>query len=56
MNLTLNLKSKLAGSKIPGLRVNNPKGLGSNNVGGDVEEDQNVIEGRKLYTEALRRG
>ena len=52
----LNLKSEWAGSKIPGLRVNNPKGLGSNNVGREIEEDGDIKEGRTLYREALRRG
>ena len=52
----LNLKSEWAGSKIPGLRVFNPKGLGSNKVGGEVEEEEYVLEGRRLYKEALRRG
>ena len=35
----LNLKSKWAGTKIPGLRVSNPKGLDSNKQGGEIEED-----------------
>ena len=52
----LNLKSEWAGSKIPGLRVFNPKGLGSTKLGGEVEEDEDVVEGRKLFSEALRRG
>lgn len=38
-NECLNLKSEWAGSKIPGLRVSNPKGLVSNKEGGEVEEE-----------------
>ena len=49
------MKSELAGSKIPGLRVSNPKGLKSNKEGGE-EEDQNQDEEVEIYREALRRG
>ena len=52
----LNLKSEWAGTKIPGLRVNNPKGLGSGKVGDDTEEGKGLQEGRDLYMEAIKRG
>ena len=54
----LNLKSEWAGTKIPGLRVNNPKGTGSNKEGGEIEdrEGTDIAEGREIFEEALRRG
>ena len=53
----LNIKLEWAGSKIPGLRVNNPKGVDSNKEGGDnEEEDAEIGKARTVYREALRRG
>ena len=51
----LNLKSEWAGSKIPGLRVSNPKGLVSNKEGGE-EENLDLEEGIQQFREAVRRG
>ena len=54
----LNLKSEWPGTKIPGLRVNNPKGTEYNKEGGEIEdrEGTDIAEGREIFEEALRRG
>ena len=50
----LNLKSEWAGSKNPGLKFSNPKGLRSNKEGGE-EEDLDQEGGAGVYREAVRR-
>ena len=51
----LNLKSEWAGSKIPGLKVSNPRGLSCNKEGGE-EEDQDNVLAQEIFREAVRRG
>ena len=54
----MNLMSEWAGTKIPGLKISNPKSTGSNKEGGEIEdrEGTDIAEGREIFEEALRRG
>ena len=49
------MKSEWAGSKIPGLKVSNPRGLSCNKEGGE-EEGQDILSAQSIYREAVRRG
>ena len=51
----LNLKSEWAGSKIPGLRDSNPKGLVCNKEGGEEEEGTGSEASREVFREAVRK-